>query len=66
MHQNAEIIFRGAAMNVQSIKDKLNFEPLVSELKLQQPLEKNYAEMEKDDSRNTVNAVWEELKNETW
>ena len=46
-------------MNVQSIKDKLNFEPLVSELKLQQPLEKNYAEMEK-------NAVWEELKNETW
>ena len=53
-------------MNVQSIKDKLNFEPLVSELKLQQPLEKNYAEMEKDDSRNTVNAVWEELKNEIW
>lgn len=53
-------------MNVQSIKNRLNFEPLVSELKLQQTLEEDYAEIEKDVSRNTVNVVWEELKNETW
>ncbi|MDD5928625.1 MAG: hypothetical protein PUC37_02370 [Spirochaetales bacterium] len=28
--------------------------------------EENYAEMEKDIARNSMNAMWEELKNDTW
>ena len=29
-------------------------------------LEEGYAELEKDVTRNTMNAMWEELKNDTW
>lgn len=28
--------------------------------------EENYAEMENDISRSSMNAMWEELKNDTW
>ena len=28
--------------------------------------EENYAEMESDISRSSMNAMWEELKNDTW
>lgn len=28
--------------------------------------EENYAEMENDISRTSMNAMWEELKNDTW
>ena len=28
--------------------------------------EENYAEMENDIARNSMNAMWEELKNDTW
>ena len=28
--------------------------------------EENYAEMEKDISRSSMNTMWEELKNDTW
>ena len=28
--------------------------------------EENYSEMEKDIARNSMNTMWEELKNDTW